>query len=156
MADASTSALPALALDYDFFKLVTGSYAGKVGKPLATDAQDAKWLYCNAPFALLAHNAEADPIFVYANKTAQRCFEYSWDEFITIPSRLSAEAPRREERQRLLDAVARDGFVSNYRGVRISKSGRRFWIDGGIVWELNDASGKRCGQAALFTSWIDK
>ena len=104
---------------------------------------------------VLAHSTAADPIFVYANRTAQSCFEYGWDEFTTIPSRLSAEAPNRDERQRLLDAVAHNGFIDNYRGLRIAKSGRRFWIEDGIVWELRDENGKRCGQAALFTSWTD-
>jgi hypothetical protein len=94
-------------------------------------------------------------MFVYANRTAQRRFEYSWEELITIPSRLSAEAPNRDERQRLLDAVARNGFIDNYRGLRIAKSGRRFWIEGGIVWELSDENGERRGQAALFASWTD-
>jgi hypothetical protein len=117
--------------------------------------QDAAWLYSDAPFAVLAHNTDADPAFTYANRTAQSCFEYKWDEFVTIPSRLSAEAPNRDERQRLLDAVARNGFIDNYRGLRIAKSGRRFWIEGGIVWELRSENGERRGQAALFTSWTD-
>jgi hypothetical protein len=117
--------------------------------------QDAAWLYSDAPFAVLAHNTDADPVFTYANRAAQSCFEYKWDEFVTIPSRLSAEAPNRDERQRLLDAVARNGFIDNYRGLRIAKSGRRFWIEGGIVWELRDENGQRRGQAALFMSWTD-
>jgi hypothetical protein len=92
---------------------------------------------------------------VYANTQAQACFEYPWDEFITLPSRLSAEAPNRDERAQILDAVARDGFVRGYRGVRISKSGRRFWIEDGIVWQLIDAHGISRGQAATFQSWTD-
>jgi len=147
--------LPAAALDPAFFHLLTTSFARTVGRPLVASNQDATWLYAEAPFAVLAHSAASDPIFIYANKTAQRCFEYSLDEFVTIPSRLSAEAPNREERQRLLDTVARDGFIDNYRGLRIAKSGRRFWIEGGIVWELTDHNGERRGQAALFTSWTD-
>ncbi|WNV10316.1 MEKHLA domain-containing protein [Tardiphaga sp. 709] len=146
---------PAFALDTSFFKLLSGSYLRTVGKPLLAPVQDAAWLYSDAPFAVLAHSTAADPVFVYANKTAQRCFEYGWDEFITIPSRLSAEGPNRDERQRLLDAVAHNGFIDNYRGLRIAKSGRRFWIEGGIVWELRDENGERRGQAALFTSWTD-
>jgi hypothetical protein len=146
---------PSAALDAAFFRLLSHSYARTVGKPLIGAGQDAAWLYNDAPFAVLAHSTAADPIFVYANRTAQRCFEYGWDEFITIPSRLSAEAPNREERQRLLDAVARNGFIDHYRGMRIAKSGRRFWIEGGIVWELTDEHGQRRGQAALFTSWTD-
>ncbi|MET0723648.1 MAG: MEKHLA domain-containing protein [Tardiphaga sp.] len=146
---------PSKALDAGFFDLLTSSYARAVGKPLVAAHQDAAWLYNDAPFALLAHNTNTDPLFVYANRTAQACFEYRWEQFITLPSRLSAEAPNRDERQRLLDAVARDGFISNYRGMRIAKSGRRFWIEGGTVWELIDAAGKRRGQAAIFTSWTD-
>ncbi|ABW14794.1 conserved hypothetical protein [Parafrankia sp. EAN1pec] len=41
-----------------------------------------------APFGLLAHDASTDPLFVYANKTAQQRFEYTWDEFVGMPSRL--------------------------------------------------------------------
>lgn len=147
--------LPATALDPAFFQLLTTSFARTVGRPLVGPGQDAHWLYAEAPFSVLAHSAAAEPMFIYANKTAQRCFEYSLTELVTIPSRLSAEAPNREERQRLLDAVARNGFIDNYRGLRIAKSGRRFWIEGGIVWELTDETGQRRGQAALFTSWTD-
>ena len=56
------------------------------------------------------------------------------------PSRLSAEAPDRAERQALLDAVARNGFMTGYRGLRIASTGRRFWIEDGIVWELLDGT----------------
>jgi hypothetical protein len=70
-----------------------------------------------------------------------------------MPSRLSAEAPNRAERQTLLDAVSRDGYVSGYRGLRIAKSGRRFWIEDGVVWQLIDAHGVYRGQAAMFAAW---
>lgn len=146
---------PNLAEDPGFFHLLTGSFARIVGKPLVTAGQGPDWLYRNAPFAVVAHNTDADPRFIYANKAAQSCFEYSWDEFTTLPSRLSAEAPNRAERQRLLDAVTRDGFISNYRGVRIAKSGRRFWIEDGIVWQLLDDNGIMRGQAATFSAWRD-
>jgi hypothetical protein len=76
-------------------------------------------LYHDAPFVVVVHNTDPDPRFIYANKAAQACFKYSWDEFKGLPSRLSAEAPTSAERQRLLDAVTRDGFIFNYRGVRI-------------------------------------
>jgi hypothetical protein len=152
---AASENFPAAALDPDFFKLLTESYARAVGTPLVTKGQGPEWLYNDAPLAVLAHNTDADPRFVYANKTAQDCFEYPWSEFITLPSRLSAEAPNRVERQRLLDAVARNGFVSDYRGLRIAKSGRRFWIEDSTIWELLDEHGQRHGQAAIFTSWKD-
>lgn len=143
------------AADPAFFALLASNYARAVGKPLLAEGQDAAWLYSDAPFAVLAHNTAPDPVFVYANRTAQACFEYGRDEFITLPSRLSAEAPNREERQLLLDAVTRHSFISDYRGMRIARSGRRFWIEGGTVWQLIDEDGAPRGQAALFTSWTD-
>jgi MEKHLA domain len=142
-----------LSSDPAFFALLTGSYARLVGRPLVPAGKDADWLYSEAPFAVLAHGTEQDPKFIYANKAAQVCFEYSWDEFVTLPSRLSAEAPDRAQRQVLLDEVTRHGFLSGYRGVRVAKSGRRFIIEDGIVWELIDRQGMRHGQAATFRSW---
>lgn len=144
-----------LSVDPAFFKLLTESFRRIVGAPLVTEGLGADWLYNEAPFVVVAHNTDADPRFVYANKAAQNCFEYPFDEFVTLPSRLSAELPNRVERQRLLDAVARDGFISDYRGLRIAKSGRRFWIEDGIVWQLIDHDGNRCGQAATFSRWKD-
>ncbi|MGO1080743.1 MEKHLA domain-containing protein [Inquilinus sp. CA228] len=149
-----------LALDPDFLRLLAGSHAQLVGAPLLPEegdaAEQARWLYEGAPFCVLAHNIDADPRFVYANKAAQARFEYGWDEFVTLPSRLSAEAPDRAERQRLLDAVARDGFIGDYRGLRIAKSGRRFWIENATVWQLIDEAGALRGQAATFRDWRDE
>jgi PAS domain S-box-containing protein len=141
---------PELSTDSAFFTLLNGSFARLVGTSLVPTDRDADWLYNDAPFAVLAHNTEADPVFIYANRAAQNCFGYSWEEFISLPSRLSAEAPDRAERQALLDAVARNGFTSDYRGLRIAKSGRRFWIERATVWQLIDVDGVTHGQAATF------
>jgi hypothetical protein len=142
-----------LRTDPAFFSLLTGSYARIVGERLVPDGQGPVWLYNNAPFVVVAHNTAPDPRFIYANKSAQVCFEYSWDEFTRLPSRLSAEAPDRAERQQLLDAVTRNGFMAGYRGLRIAKSGRRFLIEDGLVWQLIDEDGISHGQAAVFSSW---
>lgn len=139
--------------DPEFFALLTGSYERLVGERLVPEGADAGWLYEKAPFAVLAHDGSADPKFIYANKCAQACFEYDWDEIIKLPSRLSAGPADRARRRALLDAVARHGFMSGYRGVRVAKSGQRFAIEDGIVWELIDAEGKSHGQAATFSSW---
>jgi hypothetical protein len=144
-----------LSTDADFFLLLAESYARLLQTPLVPAGKDADWLYRDAPFVVLAHGTEADPKFIYANKAAQACFGYSWDEFLSLPSRLSAESPDQAARQKLLEQVARDGFLTGYRGVRVAKSGRRFIIEDGIVWELIDASGTRHGQAATFRSWRD-
>ena len=147
------ASIESLQSDAAFFGLLKDSYARVVGKQLVGVGQGAGWLYSEAPFALLAHNTEADPCFIYANRTAQSCFEYSWEEFLQLRSRFSAEAPDRLERQRQLEEVARTGYVSGYRGIRVARSGRRFWIENGVIWQLVDAQGRCHGQAAVFDTW---
>lgn len=146
---------PPIAANTRLFGLITGSFRRLVGRELAGPAADADWLYHQAPFVVLAHDGCADPRFIYANKTAQACFEYSEDELIGLPSRLSAEAEERAARQILLDRVSRDGFIPDYSGIRIAKSGRRFRIENAIVWQLIDADGTHHGQAATFSEWHD-
>ncbi|MEX3943296.1 MEKHLA domain-containing protein [Paraburkholderia sp. BR10937] len=139
--------------DAEFFRLLSGSYRRLVGEPLIpqgmSDAESALWLYEAAPFGLLAHNTQADPVFTYGNRRAQEIFGYNWDEITALPSRLSAEAPQRSGRQAFLDKVTHDGFVTGYRGIRITKSGRRFWIEHATVWQLVDGAGVLHGQAAM-------
>ena len=55
---------------------------------------------------------------------------------LCTPSRLTAEAPNREERARLLAAVTTRGFIDDYSGIRISNTGRRFRIAQATVWNL--------------------
>jgi MEKHLA domain len=148
-----------LALSPTFFDLLAGSYYRLVGErliPVEHDGEDAaRWLYEEAPYCVLAHSTDPDPIFIYGNKMAQTCFEYSWDELTSLPSRLSAEEHNREERERLLDAVKRYGFSAGYRGLRIAKSGRRFWIENVTVWQLVDRGGVLRGQAAVYRKWCN-
>jgi hypothetical protein len=77
----------------------------------------------------------------------------SWEQFTQTPSRLTAEAPRREERARLLAQVTARGFIEDYSGVRISASGTRFQIHRAIVWNLLTPTGQPTGQAACFSEW---
>ena len=53
----------------------------------------------------------------------------------------------------MLAQVTEHGFIDNYAGIRISKSGRRFRISNAIVWNLVTDKGERCGQAATFDRW---
>ncbi|WP_431324189.1 MEKHLA domain-containing protein [Rhizobium sp. YTU87027] len=144
-----------LATDPEFFELLTGSFQRIVGKALVQPGQGPGWLYRQASCVVVAHNTDPDPRFIYANVAAQRRFEYTWDEFTKLPSRLSAEAPDRQARQLLLDAVEHQGFIADYRGLRVTKSGKHFWMESGIVWQLLDERGRRRGQAAAFSSWTD-
>lgn len=107
-----------------------------------------------APFAVVAHGLGPDPVLNYGNRKALELWEMDWEEFTRTPSRLTAEEPNREERARLLARVTEHGFIDDYSGVRVSKGGRRFRISGARVWNLLDASGAYCGQAAAFGSWV--
>jgi len=107
----------------------------------------------DAPFALVSHGVEDDPIFNFANKTALDLFELGWDEFTQLPSRKSAEVIEQQERARLLAEVTKYGYIANYSGVRISGTGRRFVIDQAVVWNVVDSNAKHHGQAAMFSKW---
>lgn len=106
-----------------------------------------------ADFALVSHNTDKDPLFNYANRTALELFELSWDEFIGMPSRFSAEPVNRLERERLLAEVSSKGFIDNYSGVRIAKTGKRFLIQRAVVWNVHDSLQRYYGQAACFSDW---
>ncbi len=148
-----------LRVDPTFFKLLSDSYSRLLGKPLTPDGMSteaaARWLYEEAPFGILAHNTDADPTFVYGNRAAQNRFEYTWDELTSLRSRFSAEAPDREERRQFLENVHRNGFVTGYRGLRVTKSGKRFWIQDATIWQLTDEAGIHRGQAAMLPHTID-
>lgn len=106
-----------------------------------------------SPFIVVSHGTQLDPVLNYGNGAALKLWELDWTEFTRMPSRYTAEAPIREERARLLDTVTRNGFIDDYSGVRISKSGRRFRISRATVWNLLDDQGQYAGQAATFTEW---
>ena len=107
----------------------------------------------DAPFAVLSHNTAADPILNYGNRVGMQLFELTWAELNHTPSRLTAEPVHRDERARLLAAVTRNGFIDDYRGVRVSKTGKRFLLERATVWTLLDAKGEPYGQAATFSTW---
>ena len=106
-----------------------------------------------APFVVLSHDTAPDPLLNYANEAGLRLFELSWDELVVTPSRLTAQAPEQTERSRLLATVANRGFIDDYSGVRVTKSGRCFAIERATVWNLFDENGAPYGQAATFADW---
>ena len=134
-------------------KLICESYAHLLKKPLLDidpHQSAAEQLY-DAPFILLSHDIQDDPIFNFGNRAALELFELTWGELIALPSRFSAEAPNREERTMLLDRVTRFGFIDDYQGVRVSSTGKRFLIKQATVWNLIDEQGTKHGQAACFS-----
>ncbi|MDD5322930.1 MAG: MEKHLA domain-containing protein [Methylococcales bacterium] len=79
-----------------------------------------------APFAIIAHDTASDPVFNYANLKALDLFELSWEDFVHLPSRLSAEPVNPAERDRLLAEVTEKGNIDHYEGFRISSTGKDF------------------------------
>ncbi len=135
--------------------LLLDSYRRLLGHALleATPESSLAERVFNADFALLSHTNDTDPLFNYANRTALELFEFSWEELIGMPSRFSAEPINREERERLLKQVGEKGYISDYSGIRIAKSGKRFLIRQAVVWNLYDDQQHHVGQAACFSDW---
>ena len=106
-----------------------------------------------ASFVVVSHGTEPDPILNYGNQIALELWSMTWEEFTQTPSRLSAEPINREERQAMLQQAKKQGYIDNYRSVRISSIGTRFLIENTIVWNLVDSSKDKCGQAATFANW---
>lgn len=137
-------------------QLLLDSFARLVGRELVSRAgsaaDQAERLFA-APFVVVSHGTEADPVLNYGNATALALWEMTPEELRRTPSRLTAEPMHRDERARLLERTRRDGYVDDYSGVRISATGKRFRIERAIVWNLTDAAGSHRGQAATFDAW---
>jgi hypothetical protein len=117
-----------------------------------TVAQQAQNLFL-APFVVVSHGIQADPILNYGNQTALKLWELDWETLTNTPSRLTAEPMNRETRAMMLKQASETGYIDNYSGVRISSTGNRFKIDRAIIWNLTDSTGNYCGQAATFNNW---
>jgi hypothetical protein len=138
-------------------EILARSFQHFLGKPLLvpsprSDSERARTLF-EAPFVLVSHDSQPDPLLTYGNARALALWEMPWERFTQTPSRLTAEAPLREERARLLAQVTKRGFIEDYSGIRISASGARFRIHQATVWNLLTPAGQPCGQAACFSQW---
>jgi len=136
--------------------LLLDSFARLLGRELVsrggTPAEQAERLF-HAPFVVVSHGTEPDPVLNYGNAAALRLWDMTWEELTQTPSRLTAEPVHRDERARLLARTREHGFVDDYSGIRISKTGKRFRIQQAIVWNLVDSVGNHRGQAATFDHW---
>jgi hypothetical protein len=115
-------------------------------------AEESRRLYA-APFVLVSHGTEPDPVLNYGNAAALALWEMDLAQFIRTPSRLTAEPVHRDERARMLAQTSERGYFDNYQGIRIAASGRRFRIEQAIVWNVVTANGDPAGQAATFARW---
>lgn len=107
----------------------------------------------NADFVLVSHGTQADPILNYGNQQALTLWKMDWQTFTATPSRYTSEPIERSQREQLLAQVKSQGYISNYRGIRIASTGERFYINQAIIWNVVDPQGKLLGQAATFRNW---
>eukprot|EP00667_Euglena_gracilis_P025548 EG_transcript_30060 len=112
------------------------------------DPDFARTLY-ESPYAIISHGNEADPIYNYANLTAQRLFEMSWERFTSIPSRSTTDEMRQADRDAFVQATREHGYQSGYPGVRTSDKGRRFQLRNCTLFNLVDEDGDYRGQAVV-------
>lgn len=120
--------------------------------PRSDPVADAQRI-ADAPFVVVAHGTEQDPLLNFANRSALTLWEMSLDQFLGTPSRLTAEPVHRSERAELLQRTTRDGYISDYSGIRIASTGARFRIHQATVWNVLDEHGAAAGQAATFSEW---
>lgn len=137
-------------------QIMLNSFRRFVGRELiertGNDDLDANTVF-EASFVVVSHGTQDDPILNYGNKTALSLWEMDVPTLTSTPSRLTAEPMHRDERAQLMTRAARDGFVDDYRGIRISSSGKRFLIERAIIWNLVDSDEQLVGQAATFSHW---
>ena len=117
-----------------------------------TPMEQAQRLF-HCPFVVASHGTEADPVLNYGNQTALALWEMNWQQFTQTPSRLTAEPPNREERARMLEQAKTQGYIPDYRGIRISSSGKRFLVEQATIWTIHKPDGTTIGQGATFSSW---
>jgi hypothetical protein len=117
-----------------------------------TPLEQAERLF-NSAFIVVSHNSESDPILNYGNQAALNLWMMDWQQFTKTPSRLTAEALNREERARMLEQARTQGYISDYRGIRISSTGQRFLVEQAIIWSIQKTDGIAIGQGAIFSRW---
>lgn len=120
----------------------------RIGSP----EEQAQALFA-APFVVVSHDTQTDPMLNYGNQQALDLWDLSWAQLTSTPSRLTAEPMSRDERARMLAMAEKQGYYSGYRGIRISSTGKRFLVEDATVWNVVDGQGIRVGQAATFARW---
>jgi hypothetical protein len=152
----STTAWWTRPAQIEWVRLLLTSYHHWTGRELIERAgsvhEQAEALFVT-PFVVVSHGGQADPILNYGNRAALDLWEVTWEDLCRTPSRLTAEPTDQMERARMLAEAQTRGYISDYRGVRISKTGRRFLVEHALVWNVLNGDGKMVGQAATFSQW---
>jgi MEKHLA domain len=133
----------------DSYRRLGGSELIDRQQSLSTQSQ----LLYTAPFVVVSHDTQTNPVLNYGNRVALELWEMDWATFTATPSRQTAEPENQATRQQLLTQAQTQGIIHNYSGIRISSTGRRFQIVNATIWNLTNPAGQPCGQAATFNNW---
>jgi hypothetical protein len=137
-------------------KLIEKNYKFWTGKELfeakLTESELSEKMY-HAPFVVLSHGTQADPIYNYVNLKAQELWEFTWDEMIKLPSRRSAGTNETAERLELIREGQEKGITFTEKALRESRSGKKFYIKNVVLFNLLGEGGEYAGQCAIYNDW---
>jgi hypothetical protein len=135
--------------------ILAKNYQQYFAEPMIADCREKDFLQAvwQGDFVVLSHGIEEDPIFNFANICAQQLFEMDYQTITQLPSRKSAGPSTQQERNRLMSQVTTKGCIDDYSGIRVSATGKQFFIESAKVWNLTDEAGEYYGQAAMFSTW---
>ncbi len=137
-------------------ELILRSYHRWLGRDLIASMdhsyEQARALF-EAPMVVAASDNAQEPRLIYGNRKALELWQLTWDEFTRMPARQTAEPVEQAARDQFLNEVRKNGFISDYSGIRISSTGRRFWIKQATVWNLTGEKDEYLGQAVLFNQY---
>ncbi|HYG77372.1 MAG TPA: MEKHLA domain-containing protein [Planctomycetota bacterium] len=128
-------------------------WTGRELLPRSGSPEDQSRALFQAPFVVVSDGTQPDPILNYGNAAALELWQMSFEQLTSIPSRQTAEPVHQAERARLMAEVTRNGFIADYKGIRIASTGRRFAIERAIVWIVTDEQQQIIGKAATFDAW---
>ena len=135
--------------------ILAKNYQQYFSEPMLASSSEKDFLQAvwQGEFVVLSHGIEEDPIFNFANLCAQQLFEMDFETITQLPSRKSAGPSTQQERNSLMSQVTTKGCIDDYSGIRVSATGKQFYIERAKVWNLADEAGEYYGQAAMFSDW---
>ena len=140
----------------EWSQLLLNSFRHWIGRDLLERVGDQDYqahALFQSPFVIVSHGMEEDPLLNYGNQVALELWELTWEQLVKTPSRLTAEAVNRAEREWMLEQARTRGYLDTYRGVRITATGRRFLVENAVIWNVVAVGGRVVGQAATFAQW---
>ncbi|MFA9456866.1 MEKHLA domain-containing protein [Halalkalibacter sp. AB-rgal2] len=134
---------------------LNNSFKRWIGRDLIPLDKNKNYLqqFMESKTVILSHGIEADPILNFGNQAALTLWEMDRATFLKTPSRLTAEPTERTAREHFIRQVKENNFVDHYTGIRISNTGKRFYIKQAIVWNMIDEKDHYYGQAAAFADY---